>query len=122
MSWIIVILISFLSGIAAAMGLGGGMFLIVYLTLFANVAQQSAQGINLVFFIPAAAAALYFHTRSKLVEWKKVLPAAIAGAVIAAVCSYIANTLDASIIKRLFGAFILLAGMKTLAKRTNDER
>ncbi len=113
----VVIIVSFLAGITAAMGLGGGMLLIVYLTLFAGFTQQSAQGINLVFFIPAAAAALWLHSRAGLVDWKRALPAAAAGAVLAAVCAYAANIMDPQIIKRLFGAFILLGGMKTLAQK-----
>lgn len=43
--------VAFLAGMAAAMGLGGGSFLIIYLTVFAGVSQQAAQGINLVFFM-----------------------------------------------------------------------
>ena len=45
---------AFLTGIFASMGLGGGMVLIVYLTVFAGFSQIAAQGINLVFFIPIA--------------------------------------------------------------------
>ena len=58
--------VAFLAGMAAAMGLGGGSFLIIYLTVFAGVSQQAAQGINLVFFIPAAACAVWLHTRNRL--------------------------------------------------------
>ena len=45
---------AFLTGILAAMGVGGGMILIVYLTFFVGVPQLSAQGINLIYFIPIA--------------------------------------------------------------------
>lgn len=112
-----VFLISFLSGIAASMGLGGGTFLIIYLTVFAGIPQAAAQGINLVFFIPAAAAALWLHTRNGLVEWSKVLPAVIAGVAAAAAASVLANRLPPVWAKRLFGAFVLVAGMKMLASR-----
>ena len=39
-----------LSGIIGAMGIGGGGILIIYLTLFADMEQMAAQGINLLFF------------------------------------------------------------------------
>jgi uncharacterized membrane protein YfcA len=61
------------------MGLGGGMVLIVYLTVFAGFSQLAAQGINLVFFIPIAIISLVLHTKNKLVEWKKAVPAVLWG-------------------------------------------
>lgn len=62
---------AFLTGILASMGLGGGMILILYMTLIAGMEQLTAQGVNLLFFIPIAAAALIIHTKNKLVKWKK---------------------------------------------------
>ena len=70
---------AFLTGIFASMGLGGGMVLIVYLTVFAGFSQLAAQGINLVFFIPIAIISLVLHTKNKLVEWKKAVPAVLWG-------------------------------------------
>ena len=52
-----------LSGIIGAMGIGGGGILIIYLTLFADMEQMAAQGINLLFFIPCAVVALIIHIR-----------------------------------------------------------
>ena len=79
---------AFLTGIFASMGLGGGMVLIVYLTVFAGFSQIAAQGINLVFFIPIAIISLVLHTKNKLVEWKKAVPAVLWGtaAVIISAC------------------------------------
>lgn len=110
-----VFIISLLSGAAASMGLGGGTFLILYLTIFAGMNQTAAQGINLIFFIPSAAAALYFHTKNKLVNWKKIAPAAIAGTIFAVMFSYIANAAEQDVIRRLFGVFVTVMGMKTLS-------
>ena len=70
---------AFLTGIFASMGLGGGMVLIVYLTVFAGFSQIAAQGINLVFFIPIAIISLVLHTKNKLVEWKKTVPPVLWG-------------------------------------------
>lgn len=61
------------------MGLGGGMILILYMTLIAGMEQLTAQGVNLLFFIPIATAALIIHTKNKLVKWKKIVPAIICG-------------------------------------------
>ena len=109
--------VAFLAGMAAAMGLGGGSFLIIYLRVFAGVSQQAAQGINLVFFIPAAACAVWLHTRNRLVDWKSALPAMIAGAATAIISANIAMKIDGDISRKLFGAFVLIMGMKMLSEK-----
>ena len=40
------------SGIIGGMGLGGGAVLIIYLSVFKDVEQLKAQGINLLFIHP----------------------------------------------------------------------
>ena len=45
-------IIGFLAGFAGGLGVGGGGILLLYLTAFAGVEQLSAQGINLLFFLP----------------------------------------------------------------------
>lgn len=52
--WIILSLVSALTGITASMGLGGGFILVIYLTVFKKMAQLEAQGVNLLFFLPIA--------------------------------------------------------------------
>lgn len=113
--------VAFLAGMAAAMGLGGGSFLIIYLTVFAGVSQQAAQGINLVFFIPAAACAVWLHTRNRLVDWKSALPAMIAGAATAIISANIAMKTDGDISRKLFGAFVLIMGMKMLSEKPKNQ-
>lgn len=55
MDWIIIGIVAFLTGITASMGLGGGFILVIYLTIFAQMPQLAAQGVNLIFFLPIAA-------------------------------------------------------------------
>ena len=58
-----------LSGMLGAMGLGGGGVLIIYLTLFANLQQQTAQGINLLLFLPCAAISVILYHRKGPVSY-----------------------------------------------------
>ena len=55
MGYLVVGVVSLLSGVTASMGLGGGFVLLIYLTAFANVPQMEAQLINLIFFLPIGA-------------------------------------------------------------------
>ena len=56
MGWLIALLAGTITGILSAFGIGGGSLLLIYLTSFAAIDQHQAQGINLLYFLPAAAA------------------------------------------------------------------
>lgn len=105
---------AFLTGIFASMGLGGGMVLIVYLTVFAGFSQLVAQGINLVFFIPIAIISLVLHTKNKLVEWKKAVPAVLWGTAAVIISAWLANRIEQSRLSKAFGIFLILMGLKEL--------
>lgn len=72
-------IVSLLAGTAAAMGLGGGFVLLVYLTALAGIPQMEAQWINLIFFLPIGGLALFWHGKNGLIEKKAVIPAVIFG-------------------------------------------
>ena len=58
MGWLGCVLAGAATGVLSGFGVGGGTLLLVYLTAFANVPQNLAQGVNLLYFLPAAATAL----------------------------------------------------------------
>lgn len=108
----IAIIAGFLAGIISGMGIGGGMILIPALVFFMGVGQKAAQAINLWYFIPTAAVALFVHTKNKNVEYKKSLfiilsgiPASLAGA-------YLALKLDSALLGKMFGIFLAFFGAK----------
>lgn len=105
---------AFLTGIFASMGLGGGMVLIVYLTVFAGFSQLAAQRINLVFFIPIAIISLVLHTKNKLVEWKKAVPAVLWGTAAVIISAWLANRIEQSLLSKAFSIFLILMGLKEL--------
>lgn len=119
MNFIVTLIVSFLTGVMASLGLGGGLVLILYLTLINGTGQLEAQGINLFFFLPIAAVSLFFHTKNKLVEWKKVLPTIITGCVFSLLFSFVANACDVSLLSRLFGGFVTAMGIMILFNSKN---
>ena len=66
------ILVGILTGATASMGLGGGFILLVYLSVFTEIPQDIAQGINLLFFLPIALLSLIIHIKNKLTDLKLV--------------------------------------------------
>lgn len=121
MSIFVIAVVSFLTGLVASLGLGGGMVLIIYLTIFSGMAQLEAQGINLIFFIPIALISIILHTKSKLIIWKKILPSIITGAVIALLFSFIASMLGSEILSKIFSIFIIIIGIKELIKKSDSQ-
>ena len=111
-----------LSGIIGAMGVGGGGVLIIYLTLMAGVDQITAQGINLIFFIPCAVIALIIHSRKKLVVWRLALPMIIGGFIGVAVGAYLAELIGANLLSKLFSVFLIFIGIKTLFAKSEGKR
>ncbi len=107
-------LAAFLTGIFAAMGIGGGMILIIYLTIFANMPQLSSQGANLLYFIPIALFSVILHTKNKLIEWKKIVPSLILGILFSVIGAYSAEYIGSEHLRKLFGAFIVIVGIKEL--------
>ena len=76
LSWSFALVIGLLTGILSGFGIGGGTILMIYLTAFAAFPQKIAQSINLLYFIPTAAAALMLHSKHHQLKWNAVLPAA----------------------------------------------
>ncbi|MBQ5885598.1 MAG: sulfite exporter TauE/SafE family protein [Clostridia bacterium] len=111
-----------LSGIIGAMGIGGGGVLIIYLTLMAGVDQITAQGINLLFFIPCAVIALVIHSRKKLIIWRLALPMILGGLVGVAIGAYSAEMIGPNMLGKIFSAFLIFIGLRELfARRKEDD-
>ena len=109
-----------LSGIIGAMGIGGGGVLIIYLTLMAGVDQITAQGINLLFFIPCAVIALIIHSRKKLIVWRFAFPMILGGLIGVAVGAYSAELIGPNILGKIFSAFLIFIGLRELFARKKD--
>ena len=108
------ILIGFLTGIAASMGLGGGFILIIWLTLFKGLSQTQAQGVNLLFFLPIALFSVLIHSKNKLIEWKIVPFAVLSGIIGAALGSIISFTLTDNTLRMLFSLLIIPVSLREI--------
>ena len=111
-----------LCGILSGFGIGGGSLLMVWMTAVLHMEQATAQAINLLFFLPTAAASLVFHVRGKQVRWRTTVPAALAGLVTAAGGAWAATVLEAELLRKLFGGFLLLVGVSELLKKPAQGR
>lgn len=102
------------SGIIGAMGLGGGAVLIIYLSVFTDMPQLKSQGINLLFFIPIAIAAVAVYGFKKQIKWKLVLKIAAWGLVGTAGGLLFTDLLGGDITAKVFGGMLILIGIGEL--------
>ena len=122
MSALIAGLAGLVCGVFSGLGIGGGTLLMVWMTAVMDVAQKTAQGINLLYFLPTAACALIFHIKNRLIRWQVVIPAAIAGSLCAAATAYLATMMDTGLLRKLFGGFLILVGLTELFGRQRDKK
>ena len=108
-----------LCGILSGFGIGGGSLLMVWMTAVASIDQKMAQGINLLYFIPTSLAALIFHIKNKMICWKAVIPAALFGCAAAGLSAWFSASLDVSLLRKLFGGYLLIIGCVELFKKNN---
>lgn len=113
--------VGFLTGVLASMGLGGGFILVVWLTIFEDVAQRAAQGINLLFFLPIALVSLIFHLKNHLVNKELVKKTALGGLLGAVIGTYGAQLIDNGLLRKLFALFLLAFGLRELFSRKQSE-
>ncbi|MDO5111933.1 MAG: sulfite exporter TauE/SafE family protein [Clostridia bacterium] len=104
---IVYILGGLISGVAAGMGMGGGTILIPALTLLGGLGQHAAQGVNMLAFVPAAAAALFVHAKAKRVDLPSCLPVLLGGVAGALPGVWLCAWLSGDWLRRAFGAFLL---------------
>ena len=121
MEWLLAFGVGALTGILSGFGVGGGSLLLVYLTGIAGVEQRLAQGINLLYFLPAAAAALPAHFKNGYIDGKAAAPAILAGLICAALAAWAATAIEVETLRKLFGVFLLWIGLRELFRKTKKE-
>lgn len=110
------------SGLVGAMGLGGGAVLIIYLNLFTDTKQLTAQGINLLFFIPIASVAVIVYAVKKQIKWKLTLKIALWGLLGAAVGLWLTNILGGEITGKIFGGLLCLMGLRETFTKSIEKK
>ena len=115
--WLIAALAGAVTGVLSGFGVGGGSLLLIYMTSFAGVPQNLAQGINLLYFLPAAAASLPAHVKNGYLEKAALLPAVAAGLAGTALAAWAATALDVELLRKCFGGFLLVVGLRELFRK-----
>ena len=107
MSWIVIAVVSLLSGLLGSLGMGAGAVLLLYLRVFGGVEQFEAQGINLIFFLPIAVLSILLHAGVCILAG---LPAVFLGV-------WLGGLAGGPLLSKLFAGLLLIIGVRELFQK-----
>ncbi len=116
-------LAAFAAGLCGAMGFGSGTVLLLYLTMVLSLDQQTAQGINLLFFLPCGLLSLFVYASSRALPLRRALPLVLCALPGAVLGFFLLRLLPVALLRRVFGGFLVLlscAGFLRIKKQRPD--
>lgn len=120
--WFLPALCGLLTGILSSWGIGGGTLLLLCMTLLFGVEQQTAQAINLLYFLPTAGVSLFSHRKNGFLDHEALRAAVPLGTLCAIGAAVLTTTLDSGALRRPFGLFLLYAGLSILLERPKKDK
>jgi uncharacterized membrane protein YfcA len=118
--WGLVCAIGLFGGILnGALGVGAAIFLVPLMTMVLGLPQLTAQGSVLWIMIPMSLmSALRYSTQPGIaLDYSVIFLMAIVAVVGANIGSSIAFALPAALLKKVFGAFVVVAGIQMLVSK-----
>lgn len=109
---LIAVCVGIATGIISGFGIGGGSILVLYLTAVLDVSPYTAGGINLLYFIGCAPAALIGHWRQKNVDIRSAIWCTLGGLATAIPVSLAADQLDTDWLRRIFGILLICISIR----------
>ena len=114
------LILGFVGGIPAGMGMGGGTLTIPLLTMLGGVEQKLAQSANLFAFLPMSLGALKVHADNGLLKTEGVLWLIVPALVLSACGALLTSVLPSEILRKAFGAFLILLSVFTLLQKQRN--
>ena len=113
--------IATLAAVLQGLGIGSSGTVVIYLTVWAGKEQIFAQGVNLIFFIFSALAALIFHIRKRRIYWSALLCLAFFGILGSAVGALLLKLFDPDLVRKIFGGMLVISGLLGLFGRSDKK-
>ncbi len=107
MAFYVYLILGFLGGIPAGMGMGGGTVTIPLLVLLGGVEQKIAQCANLFAFLPMSVGALKTHADNKLLKTDGILWVIVPALLLSAIGAAVAGWLSSALLRKGFGVFLI---------------
>lgn len=117
--FIISFCVAFAVSVLSGLGVGGGGLFVIYLALFTDTPQITAQGLNLLFFLFSAGGSLTVHLRRRRIFGTAVGVMAAAGVAGAVVGSLLSGLIAQSLLRKIFGCMLVTSGILSLKTKKN---
>lgn len=101
------IVISVVSGMVTAMGMGGGTVLILLLTTLLNIPQHMAQATNLIFYVPTSVMAIILNIKNRNINFKVGFNILFFGVIGSIIGTFISSRIEVQSLRKIFGVFLL---------------
>ena len=121
MQFLYFVLAGVLGGVLAGMGMGGGTLTLPILVLVMGVEQITAQFANLIAFLPSGSAALWVHAKNGLIRKDNLISMLLPSLAACVFCSFWASEANGDQLKKLFGGFLVLVAVFSLAAKIVKE-
>jgi uncharacterized protein len=110
-------LIGVLAGVASGLaGIGGGLIMVPAMVFVLDFPQHLAQGTSLLAMVFTSVAGTTVNRRNRNVDVRLALTIGVIGAVAAFLAARFANTVDADVLRRLFGGLVLFSGLRMVTQ------
>lgn len=110
------------TGLLSGLGLGGGTLLMIYMTWFGQLSQRTAQGINLLYFLPSASGALVLYIKNKQIEYKTALFTLLGGIPAAILAAFVALSIDEAVLRQIFSLVLIFLGIRELTAKGKQDK
>jgi hypothetical protein len=100
---------------SALLGVGGGLLMVPAMVHMLRIRQHRAHGTSLVVILPTAIAGVSQYAEHRKLDWGVALLLAIGGVLGAMIGARLANAMKAPLLKRVFGAFVIVTGIVMVA-------
>lgn len=107
---------AFVIAILCGLGSGGGIF-VLYLTAVSGIAQVTAQGVNLIFFLSSAVGAFAVNRKNKLIDLKVFGVISLSGIPFSILGALAASAVGNELLSKSYGALLVLSGVYYLLKK-----
>ena len=112
--------VAFFIAILSGLGIGSGGLFVIWLTTAYGVSAIQARGMNLLFFVFSASAALLFHYKRRNIDLRLVLTLALFALLGTLGGVYLSKFLEPLLLRRIFGGFLVFSGIFTLVRKKQN--
>ena len=122
MRFYLYLILGFVGGIPAGMGMGGGTLTIPLLTVLGGVEQKLAQSANLFSFLPMSLGALKVHADNGLLKTDGVLWLIFPALLLSCLGVLLTSFLPSEVLRKGFGVFLIFLSVMTLLQKQSKNQ